>query len=251
MSKIPKTKQLLNLPITDVNKMTAAELRAAVQVLSSAANKRLARLGSTEIGQLSPAYTSAMKRSYTGVKGGKFGTSSKNRNQLLNEFKAVKGFLELKTSTVTSWQNVRKRSYERAGIPLVNDAQKEREFWSIYRKLTDLSSNLSSMAYGSEQAQTDLRRIMYGEKYKNILTDINTYNTKNLSYVQDENGNTIPINDFQKIAQNNDVIVTENGILHHINTSDPDDILKIMELKVDVEYEREQYSMGEDEFFEL
>lgn len=251
MTRKPKTQQLLNLPITDVNKMTAAELRAAVQILASAANKRLARLGSSDIGQLSPAYLSAMKRSYTSVSGGKFGTQGKNRNQLLNEFKAVKTFMQLKTSSVTSWRNVRKRSYERAGIPIMDDATKEREFWKTYRKLTELSPNLSNTAYGSDQAQTDLRRVMYGKKYDNVLSDVNAWNTKNRPYVETENGDTISINDFKKFAQNNDVIVDDNGVMFKVDTSNPEDVLKIMELKVNVEYEREQYYGGDEEFFEL
>lgn len=248
MAKIPRTQQILNLPIVDVNKMTAAELRANVQILASAANKRLARLASTEIGKISPAYISAMKRSYTGEAGGKFGTAGKSRNQLLNEYKAIKSFMGMKTSSVSAWRSFRKKSYERAGVKVSDDPAKEKLFWQTYRKIENLYPNSGSMTYGSTGIQSDLRKVINGQNYKSILNDINSENLKNRDFVMDEDGFALQTDDLEA---NGDFVVDENGNIYDVDINDPDDVLKIMELKVGIEYERQQYTESDDEFFEL
>lgn len=250
MAKIPRVQQILDLSIETVNKMTAAELKKNVQILASAANKRLARLGSTEIGKVAPAYLSAAKRSYTGAAGGKFGTAGKSRNQLLNEFKAVKSFMQMKTSSVSAWKDVRKKSYERAGVKLSDDAEKEKEFWAAYRKIQELYPNLKSMGYGSSETQTDLRKIMFGsEDRQRIVDEINAHNAQNFKHVFDEDDNMIPVEKLGDVAY--DYIIDEKGNMFEIDFDEPEDVLKIMEMKVGMEYEREEYSAKDDEFFEL
>lgn len=246
--KTPRVQQILNLPIVDVNRMTAAELRANVQILASAANKRLARLGATGIGQLSPAYISAMKRSYTGSAGGKFGTAGKSRNQLVNEYKAIKSFMEMKTSSVSAWRSFRKKSYERAGVKVSDDPAKEKLFWQTYRKIESLYPNSSSMMYGSSGIQSDLRKVIHGQNYKSILNDINTENLKNRDFVMDEDGFALQTVD---LASDGDFIVDANGNIYDVDINDPEDVLKIMEEKVGMEYERQQYTESDAEFFEL
>lgn len=248
MAKIPRTQQILNLPIADINKMSAAELRANVQILASAANKRLARLASTEIGKISPAYISAMKRSYTGESGGKFGTAGKSRNQLLNEFKAIRSFMGMKTSSVTSWRKFREASYKRAGVKPTDDAEKEKAFWSTYRKIESLYPNSRSMAYGSTAIQTDLRKVMNGESAKSIINDVNRYNLANRDFVIDEDGNAIQTDE---LPDDGSYIVDNAGRIFDVNVNDPEDVLKIMELKVGKEYDEQQYDESDDEFFEL
>lgn len=249
MAKTPRVQQILNLPIVDVNKMTAAELRKNVQILASAANKRLARLGATEIGKIAPAYLSAEKRSFTGAAGGKFGTAGKNRNQLLNEFKAAKSFLEMKTSSVAGWKKLRTESYKRAGLPRMDDAAKEAAFWKAYRKIEELYPNIKSMQYGSDETQTDLRKVMFGDTQKELLAEINAYNLRDRKAVLDEDENTVDIDEL--FDRDGDFVVDGDGKVWDINFDDPDDILRIMELKVQMEYEREEYSAEDDEFFEL
>ena len=120
-------KLLLQIPSADIDKMTEKELRATVQILASAANKRLKRLGATETGRMSPAYQSAMQRSYTSAQGGKFGTEGKTRNQLRNEYKALKAFMETKTGSVQKWNAYKKKVYERMGGDFGNDVEKEKD----------------------------------------------------------------------------------------------------------------------------
>lgn len=246
--KTPRTQQLLNLSIETVNKMNADQLRKNVQILASAANKRLARLGSTEIGQISPAYISAMKRSYTGSAGGKFGTTGKSRNQLLNEYKAIKSFMSMKTSSVSTWRKFREASYKRAGIKPTDDAKKEKAFWSAYRKIESMFPNIGSMGYGSTALQTDLRKVMNGESAKSIISDVNRYNLQNRDFVIDEDGKTIQTSKLRESDGN--YIVDDVGRIFTVNINDPEDVIKIMELKVGKEY-AQQFDESDDEFFEL
>ena len=243
MAKIPRVQQILDLSIETVNKMTAGELKKNVQILASAANKRLARLGSTEIGRIAPAYLSAAKRSYTGAAGGKFGTAGKSRNQLLNEFKAAKSFLQMKTSSVSAWKNVRKKSYARAGLPLMDDAEKEIEFWRLYRKIEELFPEMkASKKYGSDETQTDLRRVMFGDAKAEIIADINERNLRDRETVSFD-GDDVNLKTLDKFK--GDYVVDDQGVLWKLDLNDPEDILRLMELKVRAEYETESESENE------
>ena len=155
---------LINMDPNDVSKMTEKELRSAVSTLSSAANKRLSRLGETKIGRESIAYQEAQKRAYTGTKGGKFGTMGKGWNELRSEFSSARNFLRDKTSTVSGWADVRKKTAERLNQTAktsdydyqeIDEEDLDRAFWREYRDY--MNSNPSATSYlGSEYIQSRL-----------------------------------------------------------------------------------------------
>lgn len=132
------TKDIINIGDAIVN-YKRNDLARIVGRLVSTANKRIRKLGSTKLGQLSPAYRSRMginrykrkNRTY-----GFFSTVGKNRTQLLREYKEAKGFLELKTSTVKGWNKTRTNIEKELGIEL-NTQRKRNKFWKVYRELTD------------------------------------------------------------------------------------------------------------------
>lgn len=164
---------LIDLDINDVMRMNRKELSKVVSQLSSAANKRLKRLGASEIGALSPAF-----RGVTESGRDKFSVKKKTTNQLRNEYKAVRSFLRKESSSVKGWEKQRKRTYERIGGDFGNLAD-EQTFWRIYRRL-DQSGEIP--AYGSTESQVALRRIMterphesdsmYEDLFRQQLTDI-------------------------------------------------------------------------------
>ena len=242
MARKNLTQQYVNLPPTDVNRMTEAELRKAVQVMSSAANKRLKRLEAQPMGENAPAYQSAQKRAYTGVAGGKFGTAGKNRNQLLNEYKAVKGFLETKTGSVQKWNKYRKGVYEKLGGGFT-DAQQEKDFWRNYRKLEELHPELKS-AYGSTQTQSDLQKIMNEQSVSQYLNEINMYN----QMLADEGD----IEDVEELT-NNRYFINSKGQKIKFDPKDNDSILQLMSERLNIKYEQHQEEFNEDEedFFEI
>lgn len=242
MARTKLVQQYINLPPTDVNRMTEAELRKAVQIMASTANKRLKRLEAQPMGENAPAYQSAQKRAYTGVSGGKFGTAGKNRNQLLNEYKAVKGFLEMKTGSVQKWNKYRKGVYERLGGGF-SSADQEKQFWKNYRKLEELHPELKS-AYGSTQTQSDLQKIMNEQNVSQFLNEINTYN-KMLA----EEGS---IEDVEELT-NNRYYINSKGKPIKFDPNDNDSILDLMSERLNIKYEQHQEEFNEDEedFFEI
>lgn len=230
-TRIPRTKQLLSLPSADIDKMSESELRDAVQILASAANKRLKRLAGTESGKMSPAYQSAMKRSYTTSQGGKFGTEGKTRNQLRNEFKAIKGFMESKTGSVEKWGRYKKKVYDRMGGDFGGDATKESQFWKMYRELESEHGIIGYMQYGSKETQADLRRVINGDGYKEILKEVNNMNVSPRRKDREE---------YIKNLTDEGFILNEKHRRVKINTKDPDDVKTLMTMRIMAAYEQEQ-----------
>lgn len=258
MAKIPRVQQILDLSIETVNKMSAAELKKNVQILASAANKRLARLGATEIGKVSPAYLSAAKRSYTGAAGGKFGTAGKSRNQLLNEFVAIKSFMGLKTSSVKGWTKTLEKSFERANLEFDKfavDPEKEKLLYSSLRKILELHPEYvdKKQGYGSDSVKSDLRRVIYNNDYAaELMSQVNEYRLQQVakSDAENETANADKLKKMLKRSKNK-FVVDENGTLIPVDTGEPEDVLRIISMKAEIEYEREEYSAKDDEFFEL
>ena len=87
---------LLRLEQIDIAKMNRKQLAGVVSQLSSAANKRLARLEQAGVAELSPAYGNVLERGTS-----RFSIAGKNTNQLRHEFANIRKFLQSKTSTVT------------------------------------------------------------------------------------------------------------------------------------------------------
>lgn len=157
--------QLIDLEITDVQRMNRRELASVVSTLASAANKRLARLERSDVGELSPAYQQAQKR------GQRFSVAGKSVNQLRNEYKAVTQFLKRRTSTASGWKKVRKETYSRIGGGFTSAAQ-EKRFWKAYRKLA--SDEYGAVkSYGSTETQRLLRQeiVQGGQRSMNDLIE--------------------------------------------------------------------------------
>lgn len=159
---------LIDLDINDVMRMNRKELSKVVSQLSSAANKRLKRLGASEIGQLSPAYKGVEESGRE-----KFSVKKKTTNQLRNEYKAVRRFLTRKSSTFKGWNEIREATFERIGGNFDDDIDLEKEYWKIYREL-EKGGDLPNQ-YGSTESQVALRRVMTdhpggdAKDYKEVL----------------------------------------------------------------------------------
>lgn len=87
-----KVKEILNLSDIQINKMSRRELSQVTSILSSAANKRIARI--EKAGITSPAVANVRKHD------GKFSVKGKNTNQLRSEFARARNFMQNATSSV-------------------------------------------------------------------------------------------------------------------------------------------------------
>lgn len=85
-------KQLKKLKRTDLEKMEKSEVRAIVQRIASAANKRLKRM--TEAGVTTSAVTELEES------GGKITTKGKNKKELIDEFERAKEYINNPHSTL-------------------------------------------------------------------------------------------------------------------------------------------------------
>lgn len=236
-------KELLSVDPRDIDRMTEGQLREAVRTLADAANKRLKRLGETEIGRHSPAYEKAMKRSFTTDQGGKFGTQGKNRNQLRSEYKAAVDFLNLKTSSVSGWKKTREKAYKKIGGDFGGSAKAEIGFWSTYRKLRELYPTLPG-GYGSDVLQTDLRQVITGGDMTQILMEIND------SVVSKKRRNR---DEYLYSLSSQGYVLNEKHRRVHIDRHNKDDIIYLFSRRIDMKYEAEQREEHDpsEEFFEI
>lgn len=233
--------QLLDLPPSDIDKMSEKELRKVVSTLASTANKRLKELSKSAVTRESPAYKSAMARSYTGRAGGKFGTEGKNVNQLRNEFKAVREFLQSGTSSVQKFARTKKKVYKRIGGDFGGDVDKEKAFWSIYRKLEELYPEKSAK-YGSTEIQVDLHQIMSDSNAKNVMKKINEANVSQKRKNRDK---------YIEDLTEKGYILNEKHRRVKVDPTDTEDVIMIMGMRLGIEYERENALSESDEFFAI
>ena len=116
---------ILNASMENIVSLKDKDLRAVASRLVSASNKRLRRLANdkTKWGKLSPVYQKKQ-----------FSIRGKTRNQVLREFKKMKGFMKAETSTLRGFKKYRDMVYTKVGfIPKKN----VKKFWKIYRKFAD------------------------------------------------------------------------------------------------------------------
>lgn len=171
---------ILALSSRDVARMKRSELAEITSQLSAAANKRLKRLEASSMGTESPAYKKAMKRGVFSVKG-------KNQGQLQGEFMRLKDFFAHRSSSLTGWNELRRRAFDRIGGSFTTEAE-ERVFWAAYRRIEGTEQALIH-SYGSTETQRALRNEMCNERqlsdeekarYMSLFPD-DTSNLSNLS----------------------------------------------------------------------
>lgn len=157
---------LLNIDYDTINKMNREDLREVTNRLVSAGNKRLKRMETSGMGELSPAVQNLKEKGTS-----RFSTARKNLNELRNEFKKVSDFLKSATSsirkTITSagFNKVRKATYRRIGVELGTWTKaEEKNFWKTYRKFEEEMGGESAMKYFGSTMQQQFLAKVYIEK---------------------------------------------------------------------------------------
>lgn len=115
--------QLTRLHANTVNKMNTITLRAVVQKMASAANKRVKRIKSKGIS--TPATREAERV-------GKFSTKGKNINELRAEYKRIKAFLKSPSSTIKGYKKQSKRFAEK--LNKIQDQNRKRREKKLARE---------------------------------------------------------------------------------------------------------------------
>lgn len=94
--------------------------------LVSAMNKRIARLGKSEIGKLSPTYKKFERK-------GKYSVKSLSRSQTIGLFNELRESMSKKTS-LSAFKEYRSDLYNKLGIDFKGDIETEKKFWEVYNK---------------------------------------------------------------------------------------------------------------------
>lgn len=149
-------RELLDIDISDVSKFNEKTLRAAVQTLSSTANKRVRRINAA--GVVSPAVRAIEQH-------GNFTPKGKNRNQLLSEFVRVVNFLQSETSTVAGARKFTDKIRQNLGMNKTATAEEinseNKNYWNTFSDLYNNAQNLwTHSRLGSQNVQqiiTDIR----------------------------------------------------------------------------------------------
>jgi hypothetical protein len=103
-----KVKEILQLSDVQINKMSRRELSQVTSILSSAANKRIARI--EKAGVTSPAVANVKRHD------GKFSVKGKNTNQLRSEFARARNFMQNATSSVRGAKQSAKQIEKNLGL---------------------------------------------------------------------------------------------------------------------------------------
>lgn len=148
-------RELLDIDITDVNKFNEKTLRAAVQTLSDAANKRVRRINAA--GVISPAVRAVEQH-------GNFTPKGKNRNQLLSEFVRAVNFLQAETSTVAGARKFTDNIRKNLGLNKTATAEEinseNSNFWNTFLDLYNSAQNLwTHSRLGSNDVQQKIMDI--------------------------------------------------------------------------------------------
>lgn len=163
---------IMNMNPVELSRLSTRELKQVTSRLISSANKRIRRLGKSDIGQSSPAYIQAQKEF-----GGHFSLKSENiegaspkqvHNRVLELHAQVRDYLSKKTSSVSGWKDVRKDVNERltgkSSEMALNTKYKEKRFWKAYRKLEEQSQGgiLNSKSNPNSKRNSDrIQKMLY------------------------------------------------------------------------------------------
>ena len=153
-----KITDIMDMTWEQLNRLGESEFRQLTSRLVSASNKRIRRLEKTTRGTSSFAYQTVEER------GRMFSTKGKDLNQLRNEFATARGFLRMKTSTVSGWNKYRKATEKRLGKESSGGTEEWGDstwskYWKVYRRFEETHGG--TMKKGdSERIQKMLLEVM-------------------------------------------------------------------------------------------
>lgn len=160
---------ILSISSEDINRMSRKELASVTSRLVSVANKRIKRAKQSGISEISPAYVKDRKE---------FSVKGKNVGQLKNEYKKLKNFLtletssQIKTETSKGFRQFKKGVESRIGT--FRSESEEKKFWKAYRKLEEEKGGSSAIRslYGSSEVQTMLHQNIVGNDGRRSVDNI-------------------------------------------------------------------------------
>lgn len=150
---------IMGMSWEELNKLNSVDLRKITSRLVSASNKRIRGL------MKAPSKQVMFSRGKEKVlsMGRQFSIKGKDVNAVKQEFKLMKQFLNMKTSTVKGSKAFTKDIRERTGTATMNESKKWtnstwEKYWKVYRRFEE--NHKGSMKGQSEQIQKMITELM-------------------------------------------------------------------------------------------
>lgn len=178
MRNMQKSQQISKMSYAEFKKLTPKEQKRVTSVLVSAMNKRIKRLGNTEIGRLSPTYQAFERRGnkYYSVKG-------LTGDALYNRFEALSESLN-KSTSVREWKKLRNETLEKLNLDDLSPDD-EKAFWSMYRKFQEDNTRYKDFLKKKEVSDKVLTYIAHNFEEQGYDYSKKTRN-KIMKYVREE-----------------------------------------------------------------
>lgn len=163
------------MTIEELQRSSLNDLKKKVQKLNKLKNQRVRRFESSEYKGLSKPINVVKEKS--------FNVKNKTLNQLRNMYTELMEFMKTKTSTVRGFERQRKQVFskmrtEKTTQEMLEEIkkvpEKEKEFWKTYNQLIEIQ-HFIKRSKESTQIQNALRRIIYENKEKEIIKEINKW----------------------------------------------------------------------------
>lgn len=169
------TKQLLNIDISDFNRLSQTDLKRIVSRVGNTVNKRISSLEKSNLN--TPALSSVLRS------GGKISVKDKNINQLRAEFVRAKNFIESETSTKRGYDEFKRDTIRQLNVEGVDEMSDNQfnKLWKVYERLKEMSPEVANKKFKYEIIDRIADEIVNGgrqsaktitEKIKKELTDI-------------------------------------------------------------------------------
>lgn len=217
MNKRYTLSEIQSLESGRLGKMSDKELKKLVADSARIANARLKRLEQSGLSEFSRAYNSNVRKSHK-----HFGVGTKTkRASLRNEFKAIREFLNMKTSTVSGVKAVQRKVDKELGLTFPS-ARTRKKFWKAYREVEE-RGDLAGVENGSPRVIEKLHQVLIEDPHRDALRslvrEINTMN--NYGRYTDE--------ELQKMTSNKSkmYVIMENGKLMQVRGT-RDDIVYLL-----------------------
>lgn len=161
---------LINMPTSEFRGVSTANVKKVTSRLVSAMNKRIKRLGKSEIGQLSPTYQSYQKR-------GKYSVKGLTRESTIQVFKRLQDSLKKSGTTLRGWKKQREKFFEdfkkpiseggKFGIDidfLKDSPETEKKFWELFHHFEDTDSRVANIKSFKYQVMNMIAKKFMGGK---------------------------------------------------------------------------------------
>lgn len=142
---------ILQLNTSSFRGVSTANVKQVTSRLVSAMNKRIARMGKSEIGRMSPTYQAFERR-------GKYSVKGLTRESTLQVFRNLQESFH-KATSLKEWKKERAEMLEKIDLSfLKDDIETERKFWKMYHEFESEDKRIQNIKEVSSQVLAIMKK---------------------------------------------------------------------------------------------